>query len=70
MENTYGNRETAQMGEVEHKVRLGAGAAAAAAGIWAPLSYKWKGVLTGVAAAALLTGIFGYCPVKRMIESA
>lgn len=54
------------MGETEQKVRFGVGSAAAAAAIYAPLSYKWKGVLTAVAAAAILTGIYGVSPVRRL----
>jgi hypothetical protein len=34
-----------RMGETEQKIRYGIGSAAAAAAIFAPLSYKWKGVL-------------------------
>ncbi len=70
MENTYSHNQTcAAMSDVEHKVRLGIGSAAAAAGIFAPLSYKWKGVLTAVAAGAILTGIFRVSPVRRMLHS-
>ena len=46
------------MNETEERIRLAIGSAAAAAAIFAPLSYKWKGVLTGVAAGAILTGVF------------
>ncbi len=52
------------MGDVEQKIRLAIGSAAAGAAIFAPLSYKWKGVLTAVAADAILTGIFGVRPIK------
>lgn len=70
MENTYSTSHAcAEMGDVEHMIRLGVGSAAAAAGIFAPLSYKWKGVLTAVAASAILTGIFRVSPVRRMIRS-
>ena len=55
-----------RMGDVEHKIRLGVGSAAAAAAIFAPLSYKGKGILTGIAAAALLTGIFRKAPIKGL----
>ncbi len=55
----------ANTGDVEKKVRMGVGAAAAAAAIFAPLSYKWKGVLTAVATTGLLTGTTGYSPFKR-----
>lgn len=53
------------MNGTEQKIRFGIGSAAAAAAIWAPLAYKWKGVLTAVAADAILTGIFGRSPLKR-----
>jgi hypothetical protein len=57
------------MGDVEQKVRLAVGSAAAAAAIFAPLSYKWKGVLTAIAADAILTGVFGMSPVKRLVRA-
>ena len=56
------------MNETEEKVRLAIGSAAAAAAIFAPLSYKWKGVLTGVAAGAILTGIYGVSPIMRLLR--
>ncbi len=56
------------MNETEEKIRLAIGSAAAAAAIFAPLSYKWKGVLTGVAAGAILTGVYGYSPVRRLLR--
>ncbi len=52
-------------GDTEQKIRMGVGAAAAAAAIFAPLSYKWKGVLTAGATAGLLTGTLGYSPLKH-----
>ncbi len=55
-------------GEREQKIRMGIGAAAAAAAIFAPLRYKWKGILTAVAAANLITGTTGYSPIKRLIH--
>jgi hypothetical protein len=64
MEDTF-QRDTT-IGDVEQKVRLAVGSAAAAAAIFAPLSYKWKGVLTAVAADAILTGIYGISPIKRL----
>ncbi|MDQ2901095.1 MAG: DUF2892 domain-containing protein [Acidobacteriota bacterium] len=54
------------MGGTEQKIRMGIGSAAAASAIFAPLAYKWKGVLTGVAAGLLFTGIYGYSPIKRL----
>lgn len=56
------------MNETEEKVRLAIGSAAAAAAIFAPLSYKWKGVLTGVAAGAILTGIYGFSPTRSLLR--
>jgi hypothetical protein len=61
-------RKYTEMGDVEQKIRLGIGSAAAAAAIFAPLSYKWKGVLAGVAAEAILTGVYRVSPVKRMLH--
>ncbi len=58
-----------EIGDVEQKIRLGIGSAAAAAAIFAPLSYKWKGVLTAVATDAILTGIYGVSPLKRLIRT-
>lgn len=58
-----------EMNDVEQKIRLAVGSAAAAAAIFAPLSYKWKGILTAVAADAILTGIFGVSPLRRLIRS-
>jgi hypothetical protein len=58
-----------EMGDVEQKIRLGIGSAAAAAAIFAPLSYKWKGVLTAVATDAILTGVYGVSPLKRLIRT-
>lgn len=55
------------MGETEQKIRMGIGSAAAASAIFAPLRYKWKGVLTGVAALMILTGIYGYSPIKKVL---
>lgn len=57
------------MGEVEQKIRLGIGSAAAAAAIFAPISYAWKGVLTAVAADAILTGIYGYSPFRKLLRA-
>lgn len=57
-----------KMSETEERIRLAIGSAAAAAAIFAPLSYKWKGVLTGVAAGAILTGIYGVSPARRFLQ--
>ena len=57
-----------RMSETEERIRLAIGSAAAAAAIFVPLSYKWKSVLTGVAAGAILTGIYGVSPMRRLLE--
>ncbi len=61
-------RKQAPMTDVEHKIRLGVGSAAAAAAIFAPLSYKWKGVLTAIAADAILTAVYGLSPIRRLVR--
>jgi Na+/glutamate symporter len=55
-------------GDREQKIRMGIGAAAAAAAIFAPLGYKWKGVLSGVATLGLITGVTGYSPFKHALR--
>ena len=55
------------MSGTEEKIRLAVGSAAAAAAIFAPLGYRWKGVLTGIAAGAILTGIYGVSPIRRLL---
>lgn len=60
-------RKFTEMGDTEQKIRLGIGSAAAAAAIFAPLDYKWKGVLAGVAAEAILSGIYRVSPIKRIL---
>ncbi|HZU24056.1 MAG TPA: hypothetical protein VFA04_00955 [Bryobacteraceae bacterium] len=57
------------MSETEQRIRLGIGSAAAAAAIFAPLSYKWKGVLTAVAADAILTAIYEISPFRRLARA-
>jgi len=57
------------MSELEQKIRLAIGSAAAAAAIFAPIDYKWKGVLTAVATDGILTGIYGVSPVKKLIRA-
>jgi len=57
------------MSGTEEKLRLAVGSAAAAAAIFAPLSYKWKGVLTAIAAEVILSGIWGMSPVKRLLRA-
>jgi len=53
------------MGDTEQRIRMGIGAAAAAAAIFAPLAYKWKGLLTAAAVAGLLTGTTAHSPFKK-----
>jgi hypothetical protein len=57
-----------RMSETEQKIRYGIGSAAAAAAIFAPLSYKWKGVLTAVAAETILSAVYGISPGRRMLH--
>jgi len=57
-----------RMSGTEEKIRLAIGSAAAAAAIFAPLTYKWKSVLTGVAAGAILTGVYGVSPIRRFLK--
>jgi hypothetical protein len=53
------------MGSTEQQIRMGIGAACAAAGIFAPLDYKWKGLLTAGAFLGLFSGITGFSPFKK-----
>lgn len=57
-----------RMSETEQKVRYGVGSAAAAAAIFAPLSYKWKGLLTAVAAETILSAVYGTSAMKRLLH--
>lgn len=58
-----------RMSETELKIRYAVGSAAAAAAIFAPLSYKWKGILTAVAAETILSAVYGISPAKRMLHA-
>ncbi len=58
------------MGDTEVKIRYAIGSAAAAAAIFAPLGYKWKGVLTALAADCILTGVFGISPIRKAVRLA
>lgn len=62
-------RKYTEMGDIEQDIRLAIGSAAAAAAIFAPLSYKWKGVLTAVATEAILTGIYRVSPMRRFLPA-
>lgn len=53
-----------RMTETEQKIRYGIGSAAAAAAIFAPVSYKWKAILTAVAAQSILSAVYGIAPIK------
>jgi hypothetical protein len=55
------------MGDTEQKIRMAIGSAAAAAAIFAPLSYKLKGLLSAVAVGSLLTGVMKVSPSKRIL---
>lgn len=54
------------MGSTEQKIRMGIGAASAAAAIFVPLRYKWKGLLTFAAFTGLFTGATGFSPFKKV----
>lgn len=55
------------MGDKEHRILLGIGSAAAASAIFAPLAYKWKGVLTGLAAGLIITGVYSPSPIRKLL---
>ena len=55
------------MGSKEQKIRMAIGAAAAASAIFAPLAYKWKGLLAFAAFSGLFTGVTGHSPFKRVM---
>ena len=54
------------MGDREQKIRMAVGSAAAAAAVFAPLGYKWKGLLSALAVDGLLTGMLRVSPFKRL----
>ena len=56
------------MGSTEQKIRLAVGSAAAAAAIFAPLKYKWKGLLSAAAFSGLFTGMTGFSPFKKVFH--
>lgn len=58
-----------RMSDTEERTRYAIGSAAAAAAIFAPLNYTWKGILTAIAAGSILTAIYGVSPVRRIINS-
>lgn len=58
-----------RMSETEQKIRYGVGSAAASAAIFAPLSYKWKGVLTAIAAEVILSAVYGTSSIRRLLSA-
>lgn len=54
------------MGPTEQKIRMAVGAAAAATAIFAPLRYKWKGLLAFAAFTGFSTGTTGFSPFKKV----
>ena len=56
------------MGDKKRNVLFGVGSAAAAAAIFAPLSYIWKGILTGIAADTILSGVYGRSQIRRIFS--
>lgn len=54
------------MKEKEQNIRYAVGSAAAATAIFAPLSYKWKGILTAIAAETILSAIYEFSPWQRV----
>lgn len=56
------------MNEVEQKISLGVGSAAAAVAIFAPLGFRWKGVLSAVAAGGILSAIYGTSSKEKARE--
>lgn len=56
------------MSDTEHKIRLAIGSAAAAAAIFAPVSYKWKGVLTAIATDTILSGVYRRSPLMDLFS--
>ncbi len=59
---------TENMGITEQNIRTAIGSAAAAAAIFAPLEYKWKGLLAFAAFTGLFTGLTGYSPFKKVFR--
>lgn len=69
MADSTNNHQQFSMSETEQKVRYGIGSAAAAAAIFAPLSYRWKGVLAAVATEMILAGVYGVSPIRKVIHT-
>jgi len=59
---------TENMGPTEQKIRVAIGSAAAAAAIFVPLKYKWKGLLAFAAFSGLFTGTTGFSPFKKAFD--
>lgn len=56
------------MTEKEQKVRYAIGSAAAATAIFAPFSYKWKSILTAIAAETILSAVYRVSPLNRVLH--
>lgn len=67
MSKTTKERTMAEMGDLEQKIRLGVGSAAAAAAIFAPISYRAKSILTGIAASMILSAVYRKAPITRLL---
>jgi hypothetical protein len=68
--NNHGQQLTGRKG-LQHerdrtKSAVRIGSAAAAAAIFAPLDYRWKGVLTAVATEMILAGVYGFSPIRKI----
>jgi hypothetical protein len=61
------NDMAAEMGDLEQKIRLGIGSAAAAAAIFAPINYRAKSILTGIAASMILSAVYRKVPITRLL---
>lgn len=58
-----------KMSEKEQKIRYAIGSAAAATAIFAPVGYKWKGLLTAIAAETILSAVYGISPARRVLSA-
>lgn len=58
----------ANMGRTQQRIALGVGSAAAAAAIFAPLRYKWKGVLSAIAFNGLFAGVTRFSMFNKMMR--
>jgi len=51
----------------QQKVAMAVGSAAAAAAIFAPLRYKWKGLLSALAFGGLFSGVTGFSLFNKVM---